>query len=181
MSVKGIVEKIGQRGKAWNVVINGKQYGFGFKAPAFTVGNMVSFETKDVVVGDRTYVNVVEDTVVVTEVEATPPPKAAAPVKSYAKATAPEKKSDGYWDAKDRKITYLACQKDAIQIVDMALRNDALSLGAAKNKKLGVILATVNLITGELFQNVVSGEYENMAQDAPGSDVVLNTETQGDD
>jgi len=176
MSVKGIVEKIGQRGKAWNVVINGKQYGFGFKAPAFTVGNMVSFETQDVVVGDRTYVNVVEGTVVVTEVEATPPPKAAAPVKSSAKATAPEKKSDGYWDAKDRKITYLACQKDAIQIVDMALRNDALVLGAAKNKKLGVIISTVNLITSELFQNVVSGEYENEVKPAAADNAVTTEE-----
>lgn len=166
--VKGTVSKVGQRGKAWDIYIGDKRYGSGFKAPACQAGDVVQFEVEVLEWKGKSYENVQDGTLEVLPDEkpavstAKPAPKAATSGGSNSGG----KPGQDYWDAKDRKITFLACQKDAIQLVDIALRNDALSLGAAKGKKLGVLVAEVNKVTNELFSYVVSGDYDVPNEDA---------------
>ena len=171
-TIKGVVSEIKPRGSAWNLVINSKTYGAGFSAPACAVGDNVEFETKEVEFKGKTYLNVADGTLKVLP-KAEPAPQTNAAVRSASPSssqTNQQSKSD-YWDAKDRKITYLACQKDAIQIVDMALRNDALTLGSTKGKKFGVLVSQVNGVADDLFKRVVDGVYE----------VVLDADDDDDD
>jgi hypothetical protein len=161
--VKGSVTDIKSRGKAWDIYIGDKRYGYGFKAPTVVVGDYVEFEVIEKPWKDTVLYNVDVDSLVVKEAPAQPAPSSSRPVQGA---------SSNPWDAKDRKITFLACQKDAIQLAAIALQHDALSLGAAKGKRLGVLTAIVNQLSDELFARVVSGEYENpVASESDEDDV----------
>jgi hypothetical protein len=160
--VKGTITKVGQRGKAWDIYLGDKRYGAGFKAPSCQAGDVVKFEVEVVEWKGTNYDNVKEGTLEVLPEEK----PTATTAKPAPKGGGDSKPSQAYWDSKDRKITFLACQKDALQLVDIALRNEALSLGAAKGKKMGVLLSEVQQVTRELYNYVVSGAYDVSVEDA---------------
>ena len=62
---------------------------------------------------------------------------------------------DAYWDNKEKhdkevvapRINFSASQRDAIALVVAALENDCLSLGAAKGKRLDLLLEQVDKVT----------------------------------
>lgn len=71
---------------------------------------------------------------------------------------------DTYWQDKDKyykevevpRITLSACQSRAIEIVKMALANDAVNLGATKNKRLDNLLGVVDEVTNRLIKQINS-------------------------
>ena len=174
MAVKGVVEKITPRGKAWDVYVNGERYGAGFAAPTYAVGDYITFETKDVEFKGKTYKNIDVDSVVVSEAPAEAKPKAAKAVDTQ--PAAESKPTQSYWDNKDKRISYAGCQEDAIAIVGLALQYEAISLGAAKNKRLGLLVSYVNQVSEDLFNRVQSMDYDNPVVDDSkvdaGSDAV---------
>lgn len=169
---KGIVEYIGQKGKGWNAKLSdGQWYSMGFKAPVFGKGDLIEFEWE----ASGNFRNAVFSSIVVV-------PKPQQPeVVSGGSSEAQEAVKSNYWDEKDRRITFMACQKDAINIVELALGNDALSLGAAKNKKLGNLLNYVDEITRELFSKVVSGDYEVQTSTESSADKGEAANTEGEE
>lgn len=65
-------------------------------------------------------------------------------VTAAAKAASPKvakavEKAEKRADDKDSRITYLASRKDALQFVDLLIRNDALALGTKKSDKADII------------------------------------------
>lgn len=67
------------------------------------------------------------------------------------------------WDAKDRRIVYLASRKDALNLTELLIANDALKLPAKIADKMGVIVETVKQLTDDLFEDVYNAEgYPNI-------------------
>lgn len=68
------------------------------------------------------------------------------------------KSKDDYWTQKaeddktrQRVISYQAANKTAVDIVKIALEQDAVSLGSAKAKKLDALLAVIDQVTEDIF------------------------------
>jgi len=139
----GIVEVLSIKptargGNSYNFKLNdGVWYGHGFDKPAFGKGDTVSFSF----VENGNFKNVDASSV---KVEAA----ASAPVKSA--GTAPSSNS---YDDRQLAITYQAARKDALQIVEIALAHDALSLGSKKAEKLATLEATVDKMTMQFFED----------------------------
>lgn len=80
------------------------------------------------------------------------------------RGAAPNNAKDTYWQDKDKyykevevpRITLSACQSRAIEIVKMALANDAISLGNTKNKRLDNLLGVVDEVTNRLIKQINS-------------------------
>ena len=79
--------------------------------------------------------------------------------KSAGKAANDYKKKDDYWtqkaeDDKTRQviISYQAANKTAVDIVKMALEQEAISLGTAKAKKFDALMQVVDEVTDTIFE-----------------------------
>jgi hypothetical protein len=126
---------------------DGVWYGLGFKQPAFTKGAFIKFSWT----ANGNFKNADFNSIEVVEGEA--PAVAAAPA-----TAAPAAKATN-WDEKDKRITLLACRKDAIALVQVAIETGAVSLGAAKNKKLSIMTEAVNQIAAELYYSIYGQAY----------------------
>lgn len=141
----GIVEVLSIKptargGNSYNFKLNdGVWYGHGFEEPKFVKGDNVEFTFAE----NGNFKNVDASTVVVKAV-------AAATAASGSSSSAPVSTS---YDDRQLAITYQAARKDALQIVEMALANDALSLGAKKADKLGVLESMVDKMTMQFFED----------------------------
>lgn len=175
-TVTGIVDKISE--KEWfdnrkdeevtlySFTIEGERGWFrtGTTRPPVTRGSAVRF------VVDTRKGNVDLDSIEeVEETEVTRAPKAAG---NYTRNSSkfPKKTSgasgggtrDDYWKEKDRyykevevpRITLSACQSRAIDVVKMALENDALNLGTTKNKRMDNLLAAVDEVTERFIEQI---------------------------
>ena len=143
--VEVVTEKPAGKGTAYNFKLNdGNWYGHGFKKPAFSKGASIKFAWE----ANGNWKNVDADTVVVME--------STKPVVHTAQSTGTD------WDAKDRRITFLACRKDSIEMTKMALQEGALKLGA-KNK-LEVLIASVDELANDLYSGVYDEPFKEAKQ-----------------
>ena len=75
---------------------------------------------------------------------------------------------DTYWKDKDKyykevevpRITWSACQSRAVEIVKMALQNEAVTLGSTKNKRMDNLLAVVDEVTMRLVNQIEGKAWE---------------------
>lgn len=143
----GIVEVISAKptrngGNAYNVKLSdGNWYGYGFDKPSFNEGADVEFTFAE----NGNFKNVDASTVVV---------KAAAAAKAAAsKGASSAPAATSSYDDRQLAISYQAARKDALQIVEIALAHDAVSLGAKKADKLGVLESIVDKMTNQFFED----------------------------
>lgn len=184
--VSGVVEFIGQRGKAWNIKLaNGSWYGLGFKAPTFSKNDFISFEVSETLVGGKTYENVLMDTVVIDAAKAAvvvaPPLSATAELgkpNSGKEIAAPTSGGAGYWDAKDARITFLACRNTAVEIVKLAFDKDMLTIPTKKADRMEVLLAAVDQVANDLYSGAMSGVYGKQSLGTNTKDAAAQVSTQ---
>lgn len=163
--VKGTVEKISNRGKAWNINVSGNWYGFGFEAPQFSEGATVEF---DVQMRGR-YANVDKDTFKVVAEKA-----AASPNKGS---------TGGYsnsYDSRQQSINWQSARNAAIAFVDVASQLGAVTLPAAKAKKLDALAALVDNFTERYYYDteaVATGDIESVV----GANGAETAEPEGDE
>jgi hypothetical protein len=171
-TVTGIVDKIsekqwfdnraGEEITLYSFTLEGERGWFrtGTTRPPVARGSAVRFvvdTTKGQV--DMGSIEAVEDS------EVTRAPRAAGNSSGNSK-TFPRKGGasarDSYWEEKDKyykevevpRITYSACQSRAIEVVKMALANEALSLGTTKAKRMDNLLAVVDEVTDRFVEQI---------------------------
>ena len=103
-TVEGIVQFIGQRGKAYNIKVSDAWYGYGFTKPEFAQNDRVKFN----VVEKNGFENVDPTSVEVLEKGAIAQP-----------ASGGSKSVD--WDLKDRRIEFQSARRDAILLLHLWL------------------------------------------------------------
>jgi len=152
-TVSGTVEVINKnKGGYWAFVVADTWFGVGKNEPtAFKKGDTVQFsynsrgKFKDVV-GE---VEVLE--------------QGAGTVRSYAEGstqpTCTSSKATN-WDLKDKRITYLACRKDAIAIIQAMVDTTSLPLPTKKDERYEAILALVDELTSGFYSKVYSSPFE---------------------
>ena len=64
------------------------------------------------------------------------------------------------WDLKDKRITYLACRKDAIAIIGAMVDTTSLPLPTKKDERYEAILALVDELTSGFYSKVYSSPFE---------------------
>jgi hypothetical protein len=143
--VEALTEKpTSNGGMAYNFKMdNGEWFGHGFSKPIFDKGSNIQF----VWTANGKWKNV--DTSSVEVVESSTPVTHTAP--AAAKAAAVD------WDGKDRRITFLACRKDSIQIASMALEHGALKLG--KSKQLEILTGFIDEVANDLYTGIYGETY----------------------
>jgi len=145
---QGIVEvlmaKPAGKGTAYNFKLDdGNWYGHGFEKPKFDKGSSIKFTW----VANGQWKNV--DAASVEVVESSAPVTHTAPATAKAAAT--------NWDEKDKRITFLACRKDSIQIAGLALDQGALKLGS--KDKLAVLIGFVDEVANDLYTGIYGEPY----------------------
>lgn len=140
--VKYIKESPAGRGTAYNFCLeDGTWYGNGFEKLPCSKGDMVKFtytangNFKNV---DKGSMEVIQDT-------------------RPSVVTAPTSTGGTDWDAKDKRITFLACRKDAVELVKAGVQSGALKL-PAKNGFDVLVEAAMNL-SNDLYVSVYGEEF----------------------
>lgn len=171
--VEAVPEKSGtsKKGKAWTlyaVKVDGVHYSCGFDRPSVNPGDYVSIV---VVKDDRGYDSVGKLTVL--------PAPAQAQVSSAASATT--------HPAGDRNssIVYQSSRKDALELVQLLMAEDALPISAAKTAagkaaRYAELLALVDKLTVQLFYDVITLRQLDRVQDA-GAEVASTDKLPEDD
>jgi len=142
-TVEVLTAKPAGKGTAYNFKLSdGNWYGYGFEKPSFDKGSNIKFSWE----ANGNWKNVDASSVEIVE--------SSAPVvhKTAGKAAAVD------WDGKDKRITFLACRKDSIQIAAMALEHGALKLGS-KGDKLAVLTGFVDEVANDLYTGIYGEKY----------------------
>lgn len=150
-NVSGVVSDIKQFGKAFNLVVDGESYGYGFERPGFGVGTPVSFTFSM----NGKWRNVDKGSVKVLD---------SAPAPKVVNGVGAVKGKDDYWSRKetrdvenDKKREYGATRNSAIAVVDLLLKYEAVKI-PAKGDKVEFILALVEDVTSKMQ----TGNHENL-------------------
>lgn len=147
-TVKGVVERINKNaGGFYGVKIGEDWFGAGKFEPKFSEGDEVSFEYSS----NGKYKNMEFKTVTVLEKGAGKADRSSSSGSSTAAPT--------NWDLKDKRITYLASRKDAIELARLAIDKDAIILPTKKQDRLEVIVALVDELTGTMYQRIYGEEF----------------------
>ena len=152
-NVKGLVERISKNDAGfYSVKLGGEYFGAGKYAPKFNEGDEVSFEYTE----NGKYKNLSFGTVKVLE-------EAAKVAQAGGGTTNMSKGTD--WDMKDKRITFLACRKDAIELIKIAASQDALTLPTKKADKLESIMKLVDVMADELYLGVYDSPFKEETND----------------
>lgn len=148
--VTGVVSKITGANRAgrqvYSIQVNGQYYGgFWNTAPNCNEGDTVEFDATQ----NGQYWNANPNSL--RKVAGGAP----APDTSVA-AAAPRANNGG--DARQNSIVYQSSRKDAIQIVDVLLRSESLTLPTKKADRMSVVLDLVDELTEDLAYKAVSPE-----------------------
>jgi hypothetical protein len=174
--VKAVSERPAGNGIAYNFCTeDGTWYGFGFDKPKFGKGDYIKFTWT----ARGAYKNVDPKTVEILDAQSSsvsdsagqsiPSNTPAAGISRSVPAT--------NWDEKDRRITMLACRKDAIEITKMAIETGAIKLGNAKNKQ-AILLEAVDSVASDLFYGIYGEDFplHTVAVDSIAEEVTDNEE-----
>lgn len=139
--IEGIVEVVSEKrtsngGTVYNAKVDGSWYGCGFNKPIFTEGNKIRFG----VTQNGKYTNLDQDTVEVLE-------EAAAP------ALVRDEKGI---NAVDRRTVLHASRGSAIELVGVLVANDLLEIPKTKKNALPAVLAKVQELTVQFYQEGVT-------------------------
>lgn len=164
--VKFIKENQTKYGSMFGVALtSGKDYyGFGKVKPAFSEGDYVAFMYET---NDRGFLDAVPETVKVK--------KGELPAKKAYQGGGSGSSRDKYWEDKEardietqKRITYQSAKNNAVSIVELALANGALSLGAKKSEAFDNLLAVINKVTLDTYQEYTEApsiEFEDVEEE----------------
>jgi uncharacterized protein YkvS len=142
-TVKGVVEKINKNGEYYGVLIGEDWFGAGKYRPKFDEGDEVSF---DFTMNGK-YKNMDYKTVTVLG-------KGSGGGTQSSSGGGTKAASTTNWDLKDKRITYLASRKDAIEITRLCADKDAFVLPAKKSDRMDVILEFIDELTGTMYEKI---------------------------
>lgn len=155
----------------------------------YPVGTTISFARK--AGGNPKYWNVDMTTIKVATSAPTPAPQAPAAAPRAQAPAASAGSKDSYWADKEAyqkevvepRISYTASRGQAITLVCAALAHDALALGAAKGKRLDLLLGMVDQVTDRfLLQSVHAPEHlKQVEKDRLAVTNVIPTEAEFND
>ena len=152
-TVRGIIEYINGPEKTgfYSVKMAGNYYGAGKYAPKFNEGDEVEFGYTE----NGKYKNMDFKTVKVIE-------KGSGEVKKSQSGNTTQRPQTNStnWDEKDKRITFLACRKDAIEIMKMALDRDALTLPTKKADRMETLVELVDTLANDLYGGVYDSEFK---------------------
>ena len=141
-TVKGVVEVISNRGKAYNIKVDGNWYGFGFESPGFEEGTVVEFDVK----ANGKWKNVDNDTLKVLG-------KSTAPKKEAAETYSGGNRED-YWSKKEerdvvvqRQICYQASRNSALSFMTLLMEAGAVKMPTKQADKVAVMEEVLNHYT----------------------------------
>lgn len=176
--------KAGENITLYSFALDGEKGWFrtGTTRPPMNEGDYVRF------VVDTTKGNVELESI--EQVEGTAPTRAPRASDNSGRRFPPKKggsggtasQRDDYWKDKEKyykevevpRITFSACQSRAIEVVKLALGNDALSLGTKKSERLENLLAVVDEVTERFVEQINSLDgnlpKRKKATREPGSD-----------
>jgi hypothetical protein len=152
-TISGLVERINKNDKGYyGVCIAGEWFGAGKYAPKFNEGDEVQFDYTSS--PDGRFKNLTFNTVqILSKGSGSPSSSKAAPATSNSGGAVD-------WDAKDKRITFLACQKDAIQLAAIAVQSDALTLPAKKADRLEALVGLVGELSNDLYKGIYDEDYK---------------------
>lgn len=186
MQVRGVVKATPynewQGKKLYSIQLDGDRtyYNTGTNVPRVQPGDYVTFEAE---VGQNGRTKADLKTLRV-ENNGAPPPPSGRTAAAVAKSAGMSK--DDYWTRREerdletqKRIERQSCRNSAIELVDLLIRNEALTLGA-KAKKADVIVAAVDEYT-EYYLNANSGAATVAAEvDTKTTESDEPTEDEGD-
>ena len=152
-TVQGIVEylDLGDTG-FWSAKIGNERFGCGKYEPKFKIGDEVSFDFTKRESGGRMYNNMQFGTVKILE-------KGVANSTSSSGQTGGGMKATN-WDEKDKRISFLACRKDALVLAGLALEHKAFVMPTKAADKLETLQSFVDTLTLDLYSGVYNEPYE---------------------
>jgi hypothetical protein len=146
-TVSGTVEKINKNKSGfYGILVADTWFGGGKYAPKFSEGDTIQFNWK----ANGNFKNIDGSVEVLEKGAGSTVPSGVA--SSGGKAT--------NWDLKDKRITMLACRKDAISLVNIIAEKDALTLPTKKADRMEAILLLVDELTEGLYSKIYSTPYE---------------------
>ena len=147
-TVKGIVEKINCNANGYYGVKLGETwYGAGKYAPKFNEGDEVQFGFTM----NGKYANMDFKSV---EVIAAGSGGASAPAPKQSGSTNSSSGGGTNWDLKDKRITFLASRKDALELAKLLIDNGGFTLPTAKAGKLEAVTGLVDELTDSYYTSV---------------------------
>ena len=155
-NVQGLVESKRKNDAGyWSVKLGGEYFGAVKYEPKFNEGDEVAFDYTE----NGKYKNMTFGTVKVLESASS----ANAAANASAPATGGNNKVD--WDGKDKRITFLACRKDALEVLKVAVSQDALTLPTKKADKLEAIILLVDELANRLYSGVYDEPFKEAEQE----------------
>ena len=146
-TLSGTIEKVNKnKGGFYALLIADTWYGCGKSEPAAKEGDTVQFSYEM----NGKFKNVKGDVEILSA--------GAAPANTSAAAVGTGKATN--WDLKDKRITYLACRKDAIAIIQAMVDTTSLPLPTKKDERYEAILALVDELTSGFYSKVYSSPFE---------------------
>ena len=146
-TVSGVVEKINKnKGGFYGILIADTWFGGGKDTPNYNEGDTVQFDWTP----NGKFKNIQGNVEVV---------EAGTGTSTPAKASGGSGKATN-WDLKDKRITHLACRKDAIALFGIFVEKDAITLPTKKADRVDIILESVAKLTNELYSEVYSAPFE---------------------
>ena len=167
--VKAVSERPAGKGMAYNFCLeDGTWYGFGFSKPSFGRGDYIRFVWS----ANGQYKNVDAASVeILDNPTGTPPAETTTSAASQAPAAGKTN-----WDEKDKRITLLACRKDAIEITKMALEQGALKLGSTAKDKYGILMDAIDTTAADLYYGVYGDDFPTFTRTVEAEDTTNDTE-----
>lgn len=192
MNYKGVVQKIHKQ-KMYGVLMDDEQwYGHGSDQPKFNEGDLIEFEYDENQKGTRVYKNIIPKSVQV--ISASNGDKGVESGGSSRQSGSAPKQGktmtkDNYWENKaaediktQKAIRYQASRNSAIEVVDLLLKNECVSLGNAKQKKAGIVEELVEHYTNEYYNKTLEVQDTDgpIGEEGPQSASVRNMDEGGD-
>lgn len=144
--VGNVTQKPAGKGYVYNFVLeNGTWYGHGFEKPKFNKGDYIKFAWTP----NGNFKNVDASSVEIV-------PQAETKPQTTVGANAAAAKTD--WDAKDRRITFLACRKDSLELIKLGIETGAIKL-PSKGDKYDAMLDVVNRVANDLYSGIYGDDY----------------------
>lgn len=155
-NAQGVVQFLSEKNGRFSIKMKDVWYGFGKYKPACNEGDTVSFtfdKNGEWMNGDARTLTVVAAAGTGAAQPAVPSGNTARQASKGAVMT-----KDDYWGRKEVRdlevqnvIQYQAARNSAISVCAALLANDALPLGSAKGKQVGVFMAAIQKVTDQFY------------------------------
>ena len=149
---QGIVDlvKFNDQYKLYSFKVGDTYYGAGKYEPKFAEGDEIKFGASQ---NGKGYWNLEFGTVEVLE-------KGKGKVQGNVVNTSQASSKATDWDAKDKRITYLACRNSALTLITAAVTSDSIVLPTKKSDRLEALDLLVSEKTDEYYEDIYGNHFK---------------------